>query len=87
MAAGDESVEPATSSFYYPSLAQIAPDGSFAIQASWWDNGGHTSGALLIEPDHSDYEFSRWLVANVRLFPQVNDENVAAAREAFANRD
>ena len=86
MASTDEPVEPYTLSFYYPGLAQREPDGSLAIGASWWDHGGHTSGMLFVRPDDPDYEFWQWLVANPQLFPRVDDENLATAREAFAKR-
>ena len=74
----------ATASFYYyPGSASIQPDGTIEVQASWYESCSHSSGAALIKPGNANYAFWRWLVENAQLFPQLTNENMATAREAF----
>jgi hypothetical protein len=69
--------------FYYPGSSRVGEDGTLEVRASWWDNGGHSSGVLLVTPADPYYAMWFWLMKNPERFPQVREDDLAAVYAAF----
>jgi DNA-directed RNA polymerase subunit RPC12/RpoP len=75
--AGDET------NFYWPHWHGFDDDGTLHVKATGYTREGHWTGEQIFKPDHQDYAFWRWLVAQPTHHRVVNETDLPAIRKAW----
>ena len=69
--------------FYWPDWHGFDDDGTLHVKASGYTREGHWTGEKIVKPDHQDYAFWRWLVAQPTYHRVMNETELPAIRKEW----